>query len=88
MDILETISLRKVPGLERMNLTARDFEPHQHPTMLIWGLIFFAVAAAFAVLSFTVEVGGQPALVFQLLFLLFAGLGLLSVLSRFVHTPV
>ncbi len=79
--------LDRMPGLDRLDMPDSDFDPRPQPTLLVWGLIFFALAAGCAVLSWTITVQGQPSVIFQLLFLLFAGLGLLAILARYVNPP-
>lgn len=79
--------LGKMPGLERLDMPDEDFEPKERPALTAWALIFFALAAVSGVLSWTVTLSNQPSLLLQLMFWLFAGLGIITFLSRFVRVP-
>lgn len=80
--------LRRVPGLERMDVSTKDFESRNRPLMTTWALIFFGLAAASAVLSWAIFSEGTGALIFTLLLVLFGILGLISLLGTVVNSPV
>ncbi len=80
--------LRKIPGFERMELSTSDFEPRNRSLLMTWGLIFFALAIASAVLSWTVFTEGHGQTIFVLSFVLFGVLGTIALLARVVNTPV
>ncbi|QDG52456.1 hypothetical protein FIV42_17435 [Persicimonas caeni] len=80
--------LRKIPGLERMDVSTRDFESRNRPLLLTWALIFFGLAAASLVARLTIFTEGPSALLFTLFLVLFGILGLISWLARIVNTPV
>jgi hypothetical protein len=79
--------LNKIPGLERMDLTTEDFVPRKGRTLTIWALVFFALAAASAFAAWGGAFAPQSTLLFEVFLVLFAGLGLITLLARFVHSP-
>ena len=75
----------KMPGREQMEVASDDLRPKERPALTVWALIFFGVAAFFGVASWTT--GNTSSLLLTLLFFLSAGLGVITLLSRFVRTP-
>lgn len=79
--------LNKIPGLERMDVSAEDFVPRRGRTLTAWGLGFFALAAASGFAAWGGVFARQSSLLFELFFVLFAGLGLITFMARFVQSP-
>jgi hypothetical protein len=79
--------LNKIPGLERMDVSAEDFVPRRGRTLVAWAVAFFALAAASGIAAWGGAFRSQSALLFELFFVLFAGLGLISLLASFTESP-
>jgi hypothetical protein len=79
--------LHKIPGLERMDVSADDFVPRRGRTLTAWALVFFALGGASAFGAWSGVFPAQSALVFELFFVLFIGLALITVLARIIDSP-